>query len=141
MRRLLFGAECVEHARSGPPHSECHEQAQSQPEQGADGRVGGQLRRGAAEGVAVRLLEVVLHVLLCELGELIPAGFAEGREGVARHCDGGLRDVGWVLKTRAMAVVEIGLEIKKEGREGYGIVYVRITGQSQRAGAHLAKYM
>ena len=29
MRRLLFGAEGVEHARSVPPHSICHEQTQT----------------------------------------------------------------------------------------------------------------
>ena len=77
-----LGTERIEHGRPRGPKSICHEHAQAEPDQRADHGMGGHTSHGAAQRFPIRGLQVMLQVLLGQLGQVIAARFAEGGEGV-----------------------------------------------------------
>lgn len=82
MRRLLLGLESLPHPRPRLAYSKCHPQSQSHTDSRSNRRVPADSIGGITQQVTVRLSEVVLEVLLCELRQFATAVTPEGGDGV-----------------------------------------------------------
>jgi len=90
MSWFLNCSERLEILRPGTPHPEGQSCTESQAKDGANCCVGREFSRRVGDGIAVGLLEVMLHVLFRELSELMAGIFTGDGERFERHVGPGV---------------------------------------------------